>query len=132
MHVWPIRVYYEDTDAGGIVYYANYLKFLERARTEWLRQLGMEQDALLEQNLGFVVKSVQMDNHAPARFNQLLSIQSRIVELKRASLLFEQRIISPTEQCLVSAQIRVACVNLRKMKAVPIPENLLGELSRVI
>ncbi|WP_340676517.1 YbgC/FadM family acyl-CoA thioesterase, partial [Paraglaciecola sp.] len=72
----PIRVYYEDTDAGGIVYYANYLKFFERARTEWLRCLGIEQDELLERSVGFVVKRVEMDNHAPARFNQLLCIES--------------------------------------------------------
>jgi acyl-CoA thioester hydrolase len=67
-----VRVYDEDTDAGGIVYYANYLKFLERARTEWLRQMCTEQDILLERSVGFVVKRVEMDNHAPARSNELL------------------------------------------------------------
>lgn len=128
----PIRVYYEDTDAGGIVYYANYLKFFERARTEWLRSLGIEQDELLERSVGFVVKRVEMDNHAPARFNQLLCIESEIVELKRASLVFKQTIISPSKQCLVSALIRVACVNLASMKPQAIPENILGEFSRVV
>tara|TARA_R110000868_G_scaffold41384_10_gene141533 strand:- start:341 stop:742 length:402 start_codon:yes stop_codon:yes gene_type:complete len=128
----PIRVYYEDTDAGGIVYYANYLKFFERARTEWLRSLGIEQDELLEHSVGFVVKRVEMDNHAPARFNQLLCIESEIVELKRASLVFKQTIISPSKQCLVSALIRVACVNLASMKPQAIPENILGEFSRVV
>jgi acyl-CoA thioester hydrolase len=127
-----VRVYYEDTDAGGIVYYANYLKFLERARTEWLRQLGTEQDILLEHSVGFVVKRVEMDNHAPARFNELLCIETQIVELKRASLVFKQIIISPKEQPLVSALIRVACVNLSNMKPQAIPEQILGEFSRVI
>ena len=86
----PLRVYYEDTDAGGIVYYANYLKFFERARTEWLRDLGFEQDKLLEQSIGFVVKRVEMHNHAPARFNQLLSIITELVNCKGASLEFKQ------------------------------------------
>lgn len=128
----PIRVYYEDTDAGGIVYYANYLKFFERARTEWLRCLGIEQDELLERSVGFVVKRVEMDNHAPARFNQLLCIESEIVELKRASLVFKQTIISPSQECLVSALIRIACVDLATMKPQAIPENILKEFSRVV
>ncbi|MEO9945116.1 MAG: tol-pal system-associated acyl-CoA thioesterase [Paraglaciecola sp.] len=127
-----IRVYYEDTDAGGIVYYANYLKFMERARTEWLRAMGTEQDILLEHSVGFVVKRVEMDNHAPARFNELLSIQTEIVELKRASLVFKQVIISPANKPLVSALIRVACVNISNMKPQAIPEKILGEFSRVI
>ncbi|WP_166424863.1 tol-pal system-associated acyl-CoA thioesterase [Paraglaciecola sp. 20A4] len=127
-----IRVYYEDTDAGGIVYYANYLKFLERARTEWLRALGIEQDELLERSVGFVVKRVEMDNHAPARFNELLRIQSEIVELKRASLMFKQTIVSPSGQRLVSALIRVACVDLRAMKPLAIPAFILEEFTRVV
>jgi acyl-CoA thioester hydrolase len=131
-HKHLIRVYYEDTDAGGIVYYANYLKFFERARTEWLRKLGIEQDELLEHSVGFVVKRVEMDNHAPARFNQLLCIESEIVELKRASLVFKQIIKSPSEQHLVSAIIKVACVNLSLMKPQAIPANILEEFSRVI
>ncbi|MGJ8682391.1 tol-pal system-associated acyl-CoA thioesterase [Paraglaciecola sp.] len=131
-HSHEIRVYYEDTDAGGIVFYANYLKFFERARTEWLRSLGVEQDILLEHSIGFVVKRVEMDNHAPALFNQLLRIESEIVELKRASLVFKQIIISPDEQRLVSALIRVACVNLSNMKPQAIPEKILGEFSSVI
>ncbi|MFT4941098.1 MAG: acyl-CoA thioester hydrolase [Paraglaciecola sp.] len=131
-HQHYVRVYYEDTDAGGIVYYANYLKFLERARTEWLREMGIEQDTLLEQSLGFVVKRVEMDNHAPARFNQLLRIESKVAELKRASLVFDQIIISPDEQCLVSAKIRVACVDLAKMKPQAIPVSILEEFSSVI
>ncbi len=131
-HQHSIRVYYEDTDAGGIVYYANYLKFMERARTEWLRELGTNQADLLEHSVGFVVKRVEMDNQAPARFNDLLCIETQIVELKRASLVFQQTIISPKQQTLVKALIRVACVNLSNMKPQAIPKQILGEFSRVI
>lgn len=130
-HNFDVRVYYEDTDAGGIVYYANYLKFFERARTEWLRDLGIDQDKLLEQSVGFVVKRVEMENNAPAKFNQLLSISSQLVELKRASMVFQQQIKNSNNQCLVSAQIRVACVDLKKMKPIAIPTFILGEISRV-
>lgn len=147
MFNWSVRVYYEDTDAGGIVYYANYLKFMERARTEWLRSLGIEQTDLLEQEIGFVVKSVQMDNNSPARFNDLLCISSQIVELKRASIVFRQSIYkesihkqvaekdaiqNETNNKLVEALIRVACVDLNKMKPLAIPKTILGELERVV
>lgn len=131
-HFMQIRVYYEDTDAGGIVYYANYLKFLERARTEWLRDLGIEQSNLLEQSIGFVVKRVEMDNIAPAKFNDMLSICSELVELKRASMVFKQTIKNSNDISLVSAQIRVACVDLSKMKPMAIPNYIVGEFSSVI
>lgn len=132
MHNWQIRVYYEDTDAGGIVYYANYLKFMERARTEWLRSLGIEQTDLLQQSVGFVVRHVEMENIQAARFNDLLCISSQIVELKRASLVFQQEIRNQSNNKLVSALIRVACVDLDKMKPLAIPKSILGELSRVV
>lgn len=132
MFKWSVRVYYEDTDAGGIVYYANYLKFLERARTEWLRSLGIEQDSLLQQDIGFVVKTVQMENISPAKFNDLLCISSQIVELKRASLVFRQEIQNETNNKLVEALIRVACVDIKKMKPLAIPKTILGELERVV
>lgn len=129
---WESRVYYEDTDAGGIVYHANYLKFMERARTEWLRTLGIEQPELIENSIGLVVKSISMDFVAAAKFNELLSICSQIVELRRASLDFEQKIYNKDNKLLVSARIRVACVDLKRMKPKAIPEFILGELSRVI
>lgn len=128
---FQVRVYYEDTDAGGIVYYANYLKFFERARTEWLRDLGFDQDKLLEQSLGFVVKRVEMHNRAPARFNQLLSIYSELVNCKGASLVFKQIIKGPDDTCLVEAEILVACVDMQSMKPMRIPGEILGELTRV-
>ncbi|MDC8831526.1 tol-pal system-associated acyl-CoA thioesterase [Alteromonas gilva] len=132
MHTLNVRVYYEDTDAGGIVYYANYLKFAERARTEWLRELGFEQDVFLEQNIAFVVKHVEMHNNAPARFNQMLSITSHIVELKGASMTFKQDIINARGKLLVSVQAKIACVDLATMRPRRIPEAMLGEFSRVI
>jgi acyl-CoA thioester hydrolase len=132
MHQHQVRVYYEDTDAGGIVYYANYLKFMERARTEWLRGLGFEQDTLMEQSVAFVVKRVEMHNYAPARFNQLLSIESHVVELKGASMTFQQIIKNEQGDKLVSGDIQVACVDLATMKPKRLPRTLLGEISRVI
>ncbi len=131
IHLHEIRVYYEDTDAGGIVYYANYLKFLERARTEWLRALGIEQDLLLEQSIGFVVKRVELDYKAAARFNQLLRVESRLSNVKRASLQFEQNIVDQNNKVLVCASVKVACVNLLDMKPLAIPTFILGELSSV-
>lgn len=128
---WPIRVYYEDTDAGGIVFYANYLKYFERARTEWLRHLGFEQDVLMERFLGFVVKRVEMDNVKPAKFNQQLTVISKIIELKRASIVFEQTIVDSDDQLLVNALIKVVCVELEKMKPTALPKDMLGELSSV-
>ncbi|GAC15297.1 tol-pal system-associated acyl-CoA thioesterase [Aliiglaciecola lipolytica] len=132
IHQYDFRVYYEDTDAGGIVYYANYLKFLERARTEWLRSFGIEQHGLLEQNIGFVVKRVEMDYIAAAKFDDVLHVNTQIIELKRASMLFKQQIINSNNISLVSAQIRVACVDLKKMKPIAIPAFILGEISSVI
>ncbi len=132
MHRFNVRVYYEDTDAGGIVYYANYLKFMERARTELLRDLGYEQDSLIEQSVAFVVKRVEMHNYAPARFNQLLSIETQVVELKGASVTFKQEIKNSAGDLLVAAEILIACVDLAKMTARRLPRSLIGDLTRVI
>ncbi|MCI2283562.1 tol-pal system-associated acyl-CoA thioesterase [Colwellia sp. MSW7] len=133
---FSLRVYYEDTDAGGIVYYANYLKFFERARTEWLRELGINQATFLEQNLGFVVKKVEMDNVASAKLDDLLNVNSTITMLKRASLVFYQEITNQAQQVLCTATVRVACVNFQShngqaVKPVAIPESILGALKRV-
>lgn len=132
MQDFQVRIYYEDTDAGGIVYYANYLKFIERARTEWLRALGYEQDKLLEQSIAFVVKWVEMHNYAPARFNDVLSINTQVVELKGASMLFKQEITNSQGVTLVTANVRVACVDPASMKARRLPKTLLGDITRVI
>ena len=126
---FPVRVYYEDTDAGGIVYYANYLKFFERARTEWLRALGVDQDLLLSQNVAFVVTQVLMDNKKPARFNDLLTVTSQISTLKRASIVFIQTISNATGELICQATITVACVAVQGMKARAIPADVTEVLT---
>lgn len=128
---YSLRVYYEDTDAGGIVYYANYLKFFERARTEWLRELGINQQKYLEQKIGFVVRRVEMDNVASAKLDDLLSVNSTITTLKRASLVFHQQIINQAQQVICTATVRVACVNFQSAKPMAIPESILGAFKRV-
>ena len=120
----PVRVYYEDTDAGGVVYYANYLKFCERARTEWLRTLGLSQQKLLdEQGLGFVVRSVQADYLAPARLDDALVVRTRVATLRRASLLFEQE-LRRGQELLFSARVLLASIDLNRHKPVAIPASL--------
>ncbi|OZB06161.1 MAG: tol-pal system-associated acyl-CoA thioesterase [Idiomarina sp. 34-48-12] len=131
---WPIRVYYEDTDAGGIVYYANYLKFLERARTEWLRSLGIEQDTWLMHRIGFVVRQVQLDLLLPARFNDELIVTVVVERLGKASVIFAQQVMRQDGTILCQAQIKAACVNLgesgESVKAVPMPAEIFEVLKR--
>ncbi len=104
---WPVRVYYEDTDAGGVVFYANYLKFFERARTEMLRAMGYEQDELIAtEGIIFVVRSVQIDYLSPARFNEQLQVSAEVSEVKKASLTFEQ-VIARGDDVLCKSVIRI-------------------------
>ncbi len=123
---WPVRVYYEDTDSGGVVYYANYLKFMERARTEWLRELGYEQDVLLQEySLVFVVRSVQIDYLQPARFNDALTVTVQVAELGGASIKLEQLIRrANTHEALCQAVVKIVCVNTISFKPVAIPQKL--------
>ena len=119
--VWPVRVYFEDTDAGGVVYYANYLKFMERARTEWLRERGFEQDRLrAETGVLFVVRSVSLDLRRPARFNDTLSVSCRPTALGRASLDVEQTVSRDAAE-LATAHVRLACVEAERFVPVAIP-----------
>ncbi len=117
---WDVRVYYEDTDAGGIVYYANYLKFFERARTEWLRSLGVNQDILLrEHDAMFVVKNVSADYHAPARLDDVIKLTLRIEKLGRASIQFVQEAWCG-DRLLNTAHVKVGCVDSAlRPRAVP-------------
>ena len=117
---WEVRVYYEDTDAGGIVYYANYLKFFERARTEWLRSLGVNQDNLLrEHDAMFVVKNVSADYHAPARLDDVIKLTLRIDKLGRASIQFVQEAWCG-DRLLNTAHVKVGCVDSAlRPRAVP-------------
>lgn len=122
--VHPVTVYYEDTDAAGVVYYANYLRFCERARTEALRTLGYEQQRLMqEQALGFVVSHVSADYLAPARLDDSLQVISRISKVGRASLTFLQEIVRDTER-LFSSSIIIACLDMTKQRPTAIPAEL--------
>ena len=125
---WPVRVYYEDTDAGGVVYYANYLKFMERARTEWLRDLGFEQDSLVrEQGILFAVTEVALRYLSPARFNDALVVTSQVVERRRASLQFAQTVYRE-DQALCAGRIRIACLDAVNFRPRPLPDRLIEEL----
>lgn len=121
--LWPIRVYYEDTDSGGVVYNANYLKFMERARTEMLRARGFEQDQLLqEHNLMFVVRHVELDLLSPARFNDQLVVCTSIATTRNASIGFAQSIVRDGEtQVLCTATVTVACVTASDWKPARLP-----------
>ena len=125
----PVRIYYEDTDAGGIVYYANYLKFFERGRSELLREFNIEQDVLLENNIAFVVKKVDMDCVKSARFNQLITVKTSIVSCRKASLLFQQEILHENGELICQASTLIACVNLQKMKPTAIPAEIREVMS---
>ena len=125
----PVRIYYEDTDAGGVVYYANYMKFFERGRTECLREINVEQDALLEKNIAFMVKKVEMDCIQSARFNQLLSVKTEVESYRKASLVFKQKIFNESGELLCKASTLIACVNLQKMKPTAIPAEIIEVMS---
>ena len=125
---WKVRVYYEDTDTGGIVYYANYLKFFERARTEWLRALGLAQQQLVEQQgIMFVVQSAKIDYRSPARLDDELVISVAIEKFGMASLDFVQT-AHRGEQVLASASVRVACVRHDSLRPCKMPPALLATL----
>ncbi|MGB5450602.1 MAG: tol-pal system-associated acyl-CoA thioesterase [Sedimenticolaceae bacterium] len=122
---WPVRVYYEDTDAGGVVYYANYLKYLERARTEWLRYLGFGQDTLMrDAGILFAVRRVEIDYLLPARFDDALLVELEIEEIGRASLTFGQRIVRTPDTVLSRATVKVACLEKQRFRPVAIPDNI--------
>lgn len=156
--ILPLRVYYEDTDAGGVVYHSNYLNFMERARTELLRELGYDQDVLNTQlGILFVVHSLQLDYLKPARFNEQLQVRTSVTKLARASVVFQQDIwrgnvheknspanletsgshgltnsesvaIQPEER-LTSATVKVACVDAQSFKPKAIPLSIKGALN---
>lgn len=118
---WPVRVYYEDTDGGGVVYHANYLRFMERARTEWLRSLGFEQTALRDElNLLFVVREIRLKFVRPACFNDAVEVVSRLHHVGRSLLEFEQSILRG-EELLTEARVEVVCVDAQRFKPTAIP-----------
>jgi acyl-CoA thioester hydrolase len=126
--IWPIRIYYEDTDAGGLVYHANYLNFLERARTEMLRASGIEQTELkISKQVIFAVRSVKVDYLKPAVFNDLLEVKTQITLIKNVSLTFKQ-VITRNEVILCKAEVYVACLDSVTMRPKLIPEDLIAQL----
>ncbi len=130
-HRFPVRVYYEDTDAAGIVYYANYFRFMERARTEWLRDLGYEQDELRSRlGLVFVVRRVEADYLAPARFNDLLWIDSRLEKAGRSSLDLAQAVSLQSDgRLLCRGKVKLVAVDIERFRPVAVPEEILEKMN---
>ena len=137
---WPIRVYYEDTDSGGVVYYANYLKFMERARSEWLRSLDIGQDRLrTNEGIIFVVRAAHIEYLKPARFNDMLDVSVEVARCGRASLTFEQQVARRVTETPTAAtrhavlccrgRIKIACVDSATMQPCAIPPLILAKFS---
>lgn len=129
---WPCRVYWEDTDAGGVVYHAAYLRFMERARSEWLRSLGVDQSQLRAQTgLAMLVRDMQIDFHAPARLDDQLEITAEPQVLRSASMIFAQIVTrreAPVEP-LVQARVRIACVDVATMRPAAFPGMLREQMA---
>jgi acyl-CoA thioester hydrolase len=147
--VWPVRVYWEDTDAGGIVYYANYMKFMERARTEWLRALGVDQVRLKEEHgLMFVVVDVEAHYRKPARYDDQLQVTCKVSETSRASLTLDQEVYRAAQGCanaagagragaaaavggelLLDGRVRAACLDAQSYRPRPLPQLLWKQIN---
>lgn len=150
---WPVRVYYEDTDSGGVVYYANYLRYMERARSEWLRGLGFEQDELArEHDVVFAVRAAQIEYLRPARFNDRLTVTAALIDEGRASMAFSQHVLRASverapaqgyiennaceemmadeENKLCTGEIHVACLSASRLRPCAIPTHILAEIHR--
>ncbi|MDH4456696.1 MAG: tol-pal system-associated acyl-CoA thioesterase [Candidatus Methylopumilus sp.] len=125
---WPVQVYWEDTDAGGVVYHSQYLNFMERARTEFLRSLGAMQ-TVLRDDLGilFVVRDIQIRFKKPAKFDDALSVNTALIKVSRSLLEFEQNIYRGDEH-LIAAKVGVVCIGATSFRPVSIPDNMLGLL----
>jgi len=145
--ILPIRVYYEDTDAGGVVYHSNYINFFERARTEWLRQLGYELDELANhEQLIFVVRSLKCDYLRPAKFNDELFVSAEIIELGKTSIQFEQKVMrtatgitesttkSSGNECEILAKgvVTVVSVHATKFRPIRLPKQIMETIKSVI
>lgn len=130
--LWPVRVYYEDTDAGGVVFYANYLRYLERARTEWLRSHGFEQDELrTDYGIVFAVRAVDIKYLKPARFNEQLTVSVEKIQLKQASMAMQQSVFkldADKNELIVKATVNVVCLHSEKFSPSPIPKPIFEEI----
>ena len=128
MFIHPVRVYWEDTDAGGVVYHAQYLAFLERARSEWLRALGRQQELMrAEHDIVFAVRSMRIDFRAPARLDDALGVTAALRDCRRASLVFAQS-IRRGDALLLDAEVRVAALSASTFRPRAIPDSLYAEL----
>ena len=127
--VWPVRVYWEDTDAGGIVYYANYLKFMERARTEWLRELGCDQALMRTRDrVQLVVARAGIEFRSPARLDDRLEVDVRMLKLRRASVELAHHVRNAGGALFCRAEVRIACIDADTFQPHPIPPSLQQEL----
>ncbi|MEM1351490.1 MAG: tol-pal system-associated acyl-CoA thioesterase [Pseudomonadota bacterium] len=108
-HRFPIRVYYEDTDMAGIVYYANYLRYIERARSDWVRDIGIDQLQMKQDGVVFAVRRVEADYLAPAHFDDVLEVRTTLVELTPARMVMEQKVLRGTD-CLFVARVTIVCI----------------------
>jgi acyl-CoA thioester hydrolase len=131
--VWPVRVYWEDTDGGGIVYHANYVRFLERARTEWLRGLGFNQSALQRSSkVVFAVYAMQLKFMKPARLDDTLDISVEQLRLRRASFTVSQRIVDARDGALLcAADAEIACLDSERFRPIPIPNDIYVEMAKL-
>ena len=127
---WQVRVYYEDVDIGGVVYYANYLRYFERARSEWLRSHGVNQERLAAvEGIGFVVARAEIDFRAGARLDDLLTVTVQPSEMKRAYFWLDQEVRKADGQVCAAARIKAACVRHQDMRPQPLPEALLSRIA---
>ncbi|MFC0229519.1 tol-pal system-associated acyl-CoA thioesterase [Serratia aquatilis] len=127
---WPVRVYYEDTDAGGVVYHARYVAFYERARTEMLRQHDFHQQQLLSEHIAFAVRRITVDYLLPARLDDLLEVQTQITSIRGASLTFAQRIVNSDGTLLSQADVLIACIDPHQMKPIALPKSIVAEFKQ--
>ncbi|MDN5679992.1 MAG: tol-pal system-associated acyl-CoA thioesterase [Ewingella sp.] len=127
---WPVRVYYEDTDAGGVVYHAQYIAFYERARTEMLRQRNIHQQQLLDEHVAFAVRRMTIEYLAPACLDDLLDVQSEITSIRGASLTFAQRILDARGNLLSTAEVLIACIDPHQKKPRALPKSFVAEFKQ--
>lgn len=130
-HTFDVRVYFEDTDAQGVVYFANYLKFMERGRTEWLREIGIEQDRLLaDHGLAFALTENDARFHRPARFNERLTVRTRLISYSRVRISLEQEVCRHgTAEPLCSARCVAACIGVESFRPRRIPTGIMNTLT---
>lgn len=128
---WTIRVYYEDTDTGGIVYYANYLKFFERARTEWLRSVGFGQQKMADElSLRFVIARIECEYKLPARLDDSIDLDVRVARAGHASIVFDQSARRGAD-VLATARVRVGCIDASRFTPAPLPPMLIPALEQL-